>query len=65
VTGKWDKSDVKGTFTDGKLNLEFPINSEEAGPGTLKIKGDLANDALTGTWEFQEYNGTFKATRAL
>ncbi len=63
VTGKWEKNDVKGTFADGKLDLAFPINSEEAGPGTLKIKGELANDTITGTWEFQDYNGTFKATR--
>ena len=64
VTGKWDDADVQGTFGDGKLDLEFPINTEEAGKGTLKIKGQLAADALTGTWEFQEYSGTFKATRA-
>jgi hypothetical protein len=63
VTGKWEKNDVKGTFADGKLDLEFPVNSDEVGPGTLKIKGELANDVITGTWEFQTYNGTFKATR--
>ena len=64
VTGKWDNADVQGTLEDGKLDLEFPITTEEAGKGTLKIKGQLAADSLTGTWEFQEYNGTFKATRA-
>ena len=64
VTGKWADADVQGSFDDGKLDLEFPMTSEEAGKGTLKIKGQLAQDSLTGTWEFQEYSGTFKATRA-
>jgi hypothetical protein len=65
VTGKWGKEDLKGTFTDGKmLSLEFPVNSEEAGPGTLKIKGELAGDAIVGNWNFNDYTGTFKATRA-
>ena len=63
VTGKWGTGDVKGTFADGKLNLEFPYNSEEAGPGTLKIKGTLADDALSGDWGFNDYAGAFKATR--
>ncbi len=64
VTGKWADADVQGTFEDGKLNLEFPMTSEEVGKGTLTIKGQLAKDSLTGTWEFQTYSGTFKATRA-
>jgi hypothetical protein len=65
VTGTWgeEKSAVKGTFTDGVLALSFPIQSEN-GPGTLGIKARLVNDALTGEWTFQEYNGTLKATRA-
>ena len=63
VTGKWGTGDVKGTFAEGKLNLEFPMNSEEGGPGTVKIKGTLADDALTGEWGFNEYGGAFKATR--
>jgi hypothetical protein len=63
VTGKWATGDVKGTFTDGKLNLEFPFNSEEAGAGTMKIKGALADDGLSGDWGFLEYTGSFKATR--
>lgn len=65
VTGKWGdaKADVAGTFVDGKLDLAFPYNSDEVGPGTMKIKATLAGDVLTGTWEFQDYNGTFKATR--
>ncbi|MFL6352226.1 MAG: hypothetical protein ACJ74Z_10300 [Bryobacteraceae bacterium] len=63
VTGKWDDADVQGTFDDGKLDLEFPVTSEEAGKGTLKLKGQVAEDSLTGTWEFESYSGTFKATR--
>lgn len=64
VTGTWDKAKVQGTFADGKLNLEFPIESEEAGPGTLTLKGQVEGEALTGTWAFQTYDGKFKATRA-
>ena len=64
VGGKWGDSDVKGTFTNGKLDLEFPVNSEEVGAGTLKITGQLEKDQLTGTWSFQTYDGKFKATRA-
>jgi hypothetical protein len=64
VTGKWDKADVKGTFSNGRLDLAFPYNSDEVGPGTLKIKGEWKDGALTGTWEFQEYTGSFKATRS-
>ena len=63
VTGKFGKDDVKGTFDDGKLKLEFAMNSDEVGPGTMKITGGLANDALTGNWDFQTYSGTYKATR--
>jgi hypothetical protein len=64
VTGKWDKADVKGTFSNGQLDLSFPYTSEEAGPGTLKIKGQLKDGTLIGTWEFQDYTGSFKASRA-
>lgn len=64
VTGKWDTGDVKGTFTDGKLNLEFSMVSDEGGPGKVKIKGELAGGVLSGNWSFNEYSGTFKATRA-
>jgi hypothetical protein len=63
VTGKFGNDDVKGAFQDGKLNLEFRVNSEEAGPGTLKITGELAKDVITGKWEFQTYGGDYKATR--
>ena len=64
VTGKWGDADVKGAFTGGKLDLAFPYNSDEAGQGILKIKGEFNGDTLTGTWEFQEYTGSFKATRS-
>jgi hypothetical protein len=65
VTGKWGdaNADVAGTFADGKLDLAFPYTSDEVGPGTMKITGQFDGDALTGKWEFQDYSGTFKATR--
>ena len=63
VSGKWGPADVKGTFADSKLNLEFAFNSEEAGPGTMKIKGELVEDAISGDWAFSDYSGQFKAKR--
>jgi len=70
VSGKWDVSASKkdgdaiaGTFADNQLTLEFAANTE-VGPGTLKIKGKLADDgSLVGTWAFADYSGTFKAAR--
>jgi hypothetical protein len=64
VTGTWgEKTEVRGTFADGVLELSFPFESGEAGSGTLAIKANLANDVLTGSWAFQSYSGTLKATR--
>ncbi len=63
VTGKYGKADVAGTFENGKMDLAFPVDTEEAGSGTLKLTGTLDADAITGNWTFAEYNGTFKATR--
>ncbi len=64
VTGKYGEADAKGTFSDGKLNLEFPVDTAEAGSGVLKIKGTLDGDTITGDWAFSDYSGSFKATRA-
>lgn len=64
VTGKWDQSDVKGTFENGKLELAFPMTSAEGGiSSTLHISGKMEGGAITGKWEFGEYGGTYKATR--
>ena len=65
VTGKFGDTDVAGTFKGGELNLNFDFTSEEAGAtAPMKILGKIdETGALTGTWEFSEYNGTFKATR--
>ncbi len=64
VTGKWDATDVKGTYKDGDLDLAFPLNSEEAGmTATFKIKGKLKDGKLVGNWEFSEYSGTFTAAK--
>ena len=65
VTGKWAGADVKGTFVDNKLNLAFPFSSSEGGlSGTLKIVGTLADDQLTGDWDFEGHSGTFAASPA-
>jgi hypothetical protein len=64
VTGKWAGTDVAGTFKDGKLDLAFPMHSDEAGlDATIKIAGKMDADGMTGTWQFSEYNGTFKAAK--
>ncbi len=65
VTGKWGASDVAGTYKDGKLALVFPFTSDEVGvTADIKFTGKLDETAaLTGDWEFSEYNGSFKATR--
>jgi hypothetical protein len=63
VTGKWGNDDVQGTFADGKLNLSFTFHSDEVGPGTMKVTGELGGDSLSGNWSFQTYEGTFKASR--
>jgi hypothetical protein len=63
VTGKYGTAAVAGTFMDGKLELSFNIDTDEAGSGTLKISGVLAADAITGDWSFTQYSGSFKATR--
>ncbi len=63
VTGTWETAKVQGTFADDVLELSFPLDSSEAGAGTLGIKAKLVNDELTGEWTFQTYGGTLKATR--
>ena len=65
VTGKFGTSDVAGTYKDGKIDLDFSFTSDELGQtAELKFSGQLDDtSALTGTWEFISYNGTFKATR--
>ncbi len=71
VTGKWgiseskkDGDPVAGTYAAKKLALEFTFNSDEVGPGTMKITGTLADDGtISGDWAFQDYSGTFKATK--
>jgi|SRR5271170_1662108 len=64
VGGKWaDTAEVKGTYKEGKLDLSFPFSSDEGGAGTLKITGELTETGISGNWAFEEYNGTFKATK--
>jgi hypothetical protein len=64
VTGKWADADVKGTYQDGQLDLEFPFNYAQGGlAGSMHLKGKLAEGKLSGTWEYAGYTGTFTATR--
>ncbi len=65
VTGKFGAADVKGTYKDGTLDLAFPFTSDEVGmTSTLKMKGVLKDNKLSGTWTFGDYDGKFTATRA-
>lgn len=58
VTGKWDSSDVKGTLKEGKLELEFPLTSSEAGlQSTFKVSAKLDGGTLKGTWSWATYGG--------
>jgi hypothetical protein len=65
VTGKYGTTDVAGTYKDGNMDLNFSMTSEESGEtAPLKLQGKLdETNALTGTWAFSSYDGTFKATR--
>jgi hypothetical protein len=62
VGGTFGKSQVKGTTTGDKFDLEFEAGDDEAGKGMLKMNGTIGAE-LTGSWSFQSYDGTFKATR--
>jgi hypothetical protein len=58
VTGKWDSADVKGTLKEGKLELEFPLTSSEAGfQATFKVSAKLEGGLLNGTWSWATYGG--------
>ena len=64
VTGKWGTADVKGTFQDGQLDMEFPFAYAEGGlTGSMHLKGKMSEGKLSGTWEYAGYAGTFTATR--
>lgn len=64
VGGKWDTSDVKGTFKEGKLELEFPLTSSEAGyQATFKVSAKLEGGVLTGTWAWASYGGKLTGKR--
>ena len=58
VTGKWDSSQVKGTFKEGKLELDFPLTSSEAGyQAAFKVSAKLENGTLKGSWSWATYGG--------
>jgi hypothetical protein len=58
VSGKWDASEVHGTFKDGQLELEFPLTSTEAGfQAKFKVSAKLEGGTLKGTWSWATYDG--------
>ena len=64
VSGKWAESDVAGSFGDGQMDLSFPFNYADGGlSGAMHLKGKVAGDKITGTWEFAGYTGDFTAAR--
>ena len=59
VGGKWDAAEVKGTFKDGKLELEFPLTSSEAGQQAIfKVSAKLDGEVLKGGWSWSSYSGS-------
>jgi hypothetical protein len=65
VSGKFDKSDVKGTFRDGKLDLKFPHYSPEGGfEAELSMQGVAQGEDLRGDWEYGEHGGSWTASKA-
>ena len=65
VSGTFDKSDVKGTFRGGELDLKFPHYSAEGGlEAELSLQGVVEGEALKGDWKFAEHGGTWTATKA-
>ena len=64
VSGTFGKSNAAGTYKDGHLQLAFDTTTEEGETGQLQMDGKLDETAaLTGSWTFSSYDGTFKATR--
>ena len=65
VSGKFDKSDIKGTFSGGKLDLKFPHYTAEGGfEAELNLQGAVVGEGLKGDWKFGEHGGTWKASKA-
>jgi hypothetical protein len=64
VSGKFDKSDIQGTFRGGKLDLKFPHYSAEGGlEAELSLQGSVEGDGLKGGWRFGEHGGAWTATK--
>jgi hypothetical protein len=64
VSGTFGKSAAAGTYKDGHLQLAFDTTTEEGETGQLQLDGKLDETAaLTGSWTFSSYDGTFKAAR--
>jgi hypothetical protein len=65
VSGTFEKSEIKGAFRDGKLDLKFPHYSAEGGfEAELSLQGVVEGEGLKGDWTFGEHGGTFAATKA-
>jgi hypothetical protein len=65
VSGKFEKSDVKGTFNGSKLDLKFPHYSAEGGfEAELSLQGAVEGDGMKGDWKFGEHSGTWRASKA-
>ncbi len=54
---------MKGVFSGRNLDLDFTIYVEEVQTeGNLRIAGKLEMGKLVGSWEFDQYAGTFEAS---
>jgi hypothetical protein len=64
VSGTWGDAQAKGTFREGKLELDFPFTPRDvATTANLKISGKLDGAEIKGTWAWDQYSGTFVAAR--
>ena len=64
VSGTFGEAPAKGTFRDGKLELEFPVTPPDVGTtAVLKIHGKLEGSEIKGDWSWDQYGGTFTAAR--
>lgn len=65
VTAESEGQTLRGTFSDGRLQVEGKFYSAEAGySSTLKVEGRLEDGVLKGSGSWDQYGMTFTAKPA-
>lgn len=65
VTAESEGQTLRGTFSDGRLQVEGKFYSAEAGySSTLKVEGRLEGGVLKGSGSWDQYGMTFTAKPA-